>query len=185
MQAMKNLLKNSGLTLTMSADAGMKMKAVAPATLFLPENDSMPNSARLPVLVYRKVFGVRTAEKHKLFQHRFEENGWKGIWKNGLYDYHHFHPASHEALGIASGTAEIQLGGDGGRTLTIESGDLLVLPAGTGHKRISASGNLVVIGAYPAGRKIMRYTGIKTITAKTSRPYYQPCLCRALTPRMA
>lgn len=129
------------------------MNSVAPSGFILQENEAMPNNPELPVLVYRKIFDTHTADKHKKFQQCFEQNGWQGIWKNGLYDYHHFHSASHEALGIANGVAEIQLGGEGGKTLTLEAGDLIVLPAGTGHKRLSASENLVIIGAYPAGQE--------------------------------
>lgn len=129
------------------------MNMISPSVFSLQENGAIPNNPHFPVLVYRKVFDAHTANKHKQFQHCFEQSGWKGIWKNGLYDYHHFHSSSHEALGIANGAVEVELGGEGGKTLTLEAGDLIVLPAGTGHKRVNASDNLVVIGAYPAGQE--------------------------------
>jgi len=129
------------------------MNTVSPSNFYLQENGTIPNNPALPVVVYRKVFSEQTADKHKQLQHCFEQSGWKGIWKNGLYDYHHFHSASHEVLGIASGSAEVELGGDRGKTLVLEAGDVIVLPAGTGHRRMSASDNLVVIGAYPPGQE--------------------------------
>lgn len=126
---------------------------VSPSELYFSENGTIANNPRLPVLVYRKVLGQRIANKDKKFQHLFEENGWMGIWISGLYDYHHYHSTSHEVLGFAGGEAEVQLGGEGGKTLVLAAGDMIVLPAGTGHRKLSGSENLVVVGAYPAGQQ--------------------------------
>jgi uncharacterized protein YjlB len=126
---------------------------IAPTTHHFQRDGGIPNNPVLPVLVYRKVFDPQTADKDKKFQRQFDSSGWKGVWKNGLYDYHHFHSASHEALGIASGSADVLLGGEHGTVIKLEAGDLIVLPAGTGHKRVSASENLVVMGAYPEGQQ--------------------------------
>ena len=129
------------------------MNTISPAVIHLRENRPIPNNPSLPVLIYRDIFADRIADKYNKFHHVFEINGWKGIWRNGLYDYHHFHSSSHEVLGIANGRAEIQLGGEGALTVELAAGDAIVLPAGTGHRRLSASDNLVVVGAYPAGQE--------------------------------
>ena len=128
------------------------MSATDPKTLVLQPGETMPNS-RLPVLIYRQALARDKPDKAGGFERLFEENGWRGIWRNGVFDYDHFHSNAHEVLGVAQGKATLQLGGDGGKAIEVEAGDALVLPAGTGHRRISKSENFVVIGAYPPGQE--------------------------------
>jgi|SRR5690606_30967930 len=150
---------------------------IEPQRLFLEEDEVVPNNPVFPVLIYKQVLGPKEEGKDRLFHARFAENGWRGIWHNGIFGYHHFHPDAHEALGIARGSAEVQLGGESGKWLTVEAGDLLVLPAGTGHKRLSSSGDLLVIGAYPPGQE--NYTTSRSKVAreamgKVPRPETDP-----------
>lgn len=128
------------------------MSAGEPQALTLQPGETMPNS-RLPVLVYRGVLATETPNKAGGFDRLFEANGWGGIWRDGVYDFDHYHSNAHEALGVAQGFATLQLGGDGGRTVEVKAGDALLLPAGTGHRRLSASEHFVVIGAYPRGQE--------------------------------
>jgi uncharacterized protein YjlB len=108
----------------------------------------MPNS-RLPVVIYRKVLEGAA----RGFDSLFRANGWTGTWRDGVYDYDHFHSNAHEVLGVDSGRATIQLGGDEGQAVEVEAGDVLILPAGTGHRRISKSADFSVSGAYPPGQE--------------------------------
>ncbi len=84
-----------------------------------------------------------------VFEDLFEANGWKDSWRNGIYDFLHYHSSTHEVLGVARGHAQVRFGGDGGKIVQLRAGDVVILPAGTGHQRISASRDLLVVGAYP------------------------------------
>ena len=106
------------------------------------------NHPRWPLLVYPRVLKQPTAEA---FEELFTRHRWPAAWRNGVFPFHHFHGNSHEALGVYSGEVTVQFGGDGGVTLTAKPGDVIVLPAGTGHKKLSSRGSLGIVGAYPHG----------------------------------
>ena len=117
------------------------------AHLLAPSGE-IPNHPRWPLLVYAKAISDPTAEK---FEELFTANRWPAAWRNGVHPFHHFHPDGHEALGVYSGEVTVQFGGEGGVTVTAVPGDVIVLPAGTGHKKLSSRGSLGVVGAYPQG----------------------------------
>ena len=105
----------------------------------------------MPFLVYSGAVDVANAHPERTIEGLFGANGWGGMWRNGVYDYLHYHATVHEALGVARGHARVRFGGDHGREFEISAGDVAILPAGTGHQCISSSRDFSVVGAYPPG----------------------------------
>ena len=117
----------------------------------VPPNGGVPNNPRLAALLYPGALAAdHDVERVKAL---FERNRWFRVWDWTVFDYHHFHPASHEALAVVAGRAEIRLGGEGGPLRSVRAGDVMILPAGFGHCRVAASGGFTVVGAYPAGQE--------------------------------
>lgn len=96
----------------------------------------VPNNQTFPVIIYRN---VGTDFHSADFEATFSRNGWSGIWRNGVFDYHHYHSGAHEVLGVGRGEATLQIGGPEGQILDVARGDCLILPAGTGHMKLNSS----------------------------------------------
>ena len=121
-----------------------------PLTFVFEDDGLVPNSP-LPFLVYKAAVDVKNDHPEKVIENLFGANGWGAMWRNGIFDYLHYHSTVHEALGVVSGSARVQFGGDHGEALQISAGDVAILPAGTGHQLISSSEDFCVVGAYPPG----------------------------------
>jgi uncharacterized protein YjlB len=147
--------------------------------LFADDGD-IPNN-RLPLIVYAGAIDPKGGDIAAAFEKLFAANSWGGMWRNGIYPFHHYHSTAHEVLGIAKGTAEVRFGGASGETLKVKAGDAVLIPAGVGHKRLSASADLLVVGAYPKGERadLMREgaedkAGIRKRIASVALPQADP-----------
>jgi uncharacterized protein YjlB len=121
-------------------------------TWHAPPGDGIPNHPSFAVLVYRDVELAARGDVDGV-RALFAEHGWRGSWVDGVFDFHHFHSTSHEVLAVVAGAATLELGGPQGEAFDVAAGHVLVLPAGTGHRRAGAAAGFTVVGAYPAGQE--------------------------------
>jgi uncharacterized protein YjlB len=125
---------------------------VQPVTYVFADDGLVPNNP-LPFVCYRGVIPLDRGDRERTIEALFASNNWGEMWRNGVFDYLHYHSMIHEALGVARGRALVRFGGDRGKPLEIAAGDAAILPAGTGHQCLWASNDFIVVGAYPnAGR---------------------------------
>ena len=119
----------------------------------LTDDGTFPNNAELPLIVYRDALTLAPTHPAARFETLFAQHHWGHSWRNGIYDRHHYHSTAHEVLGIYSGQAAIQFGGEQGPVISIQSGDVVIVPAGVAHKNVGSSLNFGVVGAYPLGQE--------------------------------
>jgi uncharacterized protein YjlB len=126
------------------------VKTIEPATAMFTDDGSVPNNPRLPFAFYRDAIDLSgTPDPEDVIEKVFRSHGWGDMWRNGIFPYVHYHSMIHEALGVARGRAKVRFGGAKGQEIDLSQGDVVVLPAGTGHQGLWASPDLMVIGAYP------------------------------------
>jgi uncharacterized protein YjlB len=141
-----------------------------------------PNHPAWPLIHYRgAVMLDKRFDPAAIFEVLFDKHGWRDGWRDGIYDFLHYHAQTHEVLGIARGHATVRFGGGRGRDIALKAGDVIVQPAGTGHQRIAASNDLLVVGAYPAGSDYDELRPTRTdhdraagLIAKTRAPRADP-----------
>lgn len=142
-------------------------KRTAPITHLFPDDGSIPNNPALPFVLYRGGIDLAgSPDPEQVIEKAFAANGWGNMWRNGIYPYAHYHSMIHEVMGIARGRATVRFGGENGQDVELGPGDVVVLPAGTGHQLLNQSQELVVIGAYPPTGKYDLCRGSKADHAK-------------------
>jgi uncharacterized protein YjlB len=133
-----------------SEDPKKRVRERKPRTYKFKDDGLIPNHPRWPFLIYKDAVRLSDSlDPAAVLEELFEGNDWVDTWQDGIYDWVHYHSRTHEVLGIARGEGTVQFGGRKGRKVILKAGDVAVLPAGTGHQRLEASDDFLVVGAYP------------------------------------
>jgi len=146
-------VQSSSLMLLMSFAAGTFSAGASdnPQHLMLASPaGGVPNNP-LPLIIWPRVAPDEEEDIAAWFETTFGQHGWPPAWRYPIFPYTHYHPNTHELLGVAAGWAEVLFGGDSGRMVTLRAGDAVLIPAGVGHRQVSASEDFLVVGAYPQG----------------------------------
>ncbi len=145
--------QSSSLLLLMSFAAGTFSAGSSgnPQHLMLSlPSGGVPNNP-LPLIIWPCVVPEEEEDSAAWFEKIFSASGWPAAWRAPIFPYTHYHPNTHEVLGVGAGWAEVLFGGDSGRMVTLREGDAVLIPAGVGHKQVFASDDFFTVGAYPEG----------------------------------
>ncbi len=150
-------------------------------TYILKDDGTFPNNDRLPLIIYKNAIAIVNGASQ--VEKIFKENDWGNSWRNGIYNYHHYHSTAHEVLGVFQGTVKVQLGGPEGITAELQAGDVVIIPAGVAHKNLKSSSDFACVGAYPPGQdydmnygKIGERPSLDKNIRKVPMPYADPVL---------
>ena len=126
--------KMTGIGRPRRTDLAELVRPRKPQAYHFLDDGETPNNRHFSLLLYRSPVALPAAyDPAAIFEDLFAANDWRHSWRNGIYDFLHFHTGTHEVLGIARGRVRVEFGGRQGRTIALKAGDVVVLPAGTGH----------------------------------------------------
>jgi uncharacterized protein YjlB len=121
-------------------------------TLLIPEDGMFPNNDALPLILMMQVFDPKTKNLVQAIEKTLHKNAWERSWRNGIFDFHHYHSTAHEVLSLYAGWVKAQFGGPDGQVAVAKAGDVIIIPAGVSHKNLDQSPDFRCVGAYPDGQ---------------------------------
>lgn len=99
--------------------------------ILLEDDGCFPNNSRCPLLVYPIITDFSGKDTAAYLEELFDRNLWPSAWRDGVFGFHHYHSTAHEALGIYAGSA--------GSAARRRAGDVVVIPAGVSHRKLSST----------------------------------------------
>ncbi|MGZ3689140.1 MAG: cupin, partial [Bdellovibrionota bacterium] len=112
----------TGLRRPGKGDASDFARARKPHAVRFKDDGLVPDHPRWPLNIYNGAVDTDGRnDPAAVIEDLFETNGWGDTWRDGIYDYVHYHSRIHEALGIARGRGRIRFGGNKGRIYTLKA----------------------------------------------------------------
>ena len=129
----------------------------------IPAHNLIPNTSiqNKPLLHYHGVFPPGSLTASAVESHLSSVGVVQPQWRFTMYSTTHFHSTTHEVLCVSRGKARLCFGGEDnpGKVETqVENGDVLVVPAGVGHRLLDdltggggGGSGFEMVGSYPSG----------------------------------
>lgn len=124
----------------------------------IPAHNLTPNTSiqKKPLLIYHSAFEPARASASTIESHLASVGAVTPQWRYTMYSTTHFHSNTHEVLCISNGRARLCFGGEdneGRVEPTVGKGDVVVVPAGVGHRLLEDFGGFEMVGSYPPGKQ--------------------------------
>lgn len=121
----------------------------------IPAWKGSPNTSiqNKPLMIYHQAFKNPSASKVE--SHLRSVGVVDPQWRYTMYSQSHFHSTTHEVLSIASGSAKCCFGHEDNPDRVepvLESGDVVIVPAGVAHRLMEDYGGFQMVGSYPVGK---------------------------------
>lgn len=131
------------------------LKSLRVSRYQIPAYMGIPNTSiqSKPLVIYHSAF--KEAGASEIESHLKSVRVVSPQWRYTMYSETHFHSSAHEVLSISSGSAKCCFGGEQSPDrveLVLEKGDVIIVPAGVGHRLLEDHGSFEMVGSYPIGK---------------------------------
>ena len=113
--------------------------------LYMEDDGTFPNNPIYPLILFQNAYH----ETEEAARQAIVNAGWTSPWAWGVFPYHHYHSTAWELLVCVQGSALLQLGGETGPQVQVQTGDLMLIPPGFAHKQLKSYNGFTLLGSYP------------------------------------